>query len=119
MKNNFKDLKVWKKSHELTLEIYKVTADFPKHEIYGITSQIRRAASSVPANIAEGYSRQTTKQYLNYLSISYGSLSETRYFIILAKDLNYINNEKYFDLEARCEEIAKMIYTITEKLNAK
>lgn len=109
MEKSFRKLEIWKKAHELTLNIYRITANFPKSELYGITSQIRRSASSIPANIAEGHSRNTTKQYINFLSIANGSLAETRYFIILAHDLNYMNDEEYNELEAKSMGIRKMI----------
>lgn len=119
MDNNFRKLKVWEKAHRLTLDIYKATATFPKDEIYGIISQLRRAASSIPANIAEGYARGTIKQYLNFLSIARGSLAETRYFLILSKDLNYINEDLYLKLDNQCDEIGKMTYAIIKSLEGK
>jgi four helix bundle protein len=85
---HWSELEVWKQAHALTLEIYKVTSSFPKSEMYGVVDQLRRASSSVAANIVEGQSRNTTKDYVNFLYNSRGSLEETRYFLLLSRDLN-------------------------------
>lgn len=117
MDNNFEGLKVWQKAHMLTLDIYKVTAEYPPTEMYGLISQLRRSASSIPANIVEGYSRGTTKQYINFLHIANGSLSETRYFIILSKDLGYLSDDQFSKLENECKEIGKILQAIVRTLN--
>ncbi len=83
------DLLVWQKSHHLTLAVYRLTTGFPKEEVYGLTSQLRRAMVSVPANIAEGFKRRGKLEKLRYLNIAQGSLEECRYYLILAKDLGY------------------------------
>lgn len=88
--NSFEDLIIWQKAYKLVLEIYKLTASFPKKELYGLTQQIRRAAISIPSNIAEGYGRQFRKEYKQFLSIAYGSLCELRTQIHLSIDLKYI-----------------------------
>ena len=88
MLKNYKDLKVWQKSYDLCLGIYTITAKFPKEEMYGLTSQIRRAVVSIPSNIAEGYGRKTTKDYIRMLYISYGSVCELETRILLAGDLD-------------------------------
>ncbi len=85
----FSDLLVWKNAHHLVLSIYQITRDFPKEERYGLVSQLRRAAVSVPANIAEGFKRKGKPEKLRYLNIAQGSLEECRYYLILAKDLGY------------------------------
>jgi len=85
----FEDLCVWQKAHGLALEIYKLTADFPKTEAYGLASQARRAAVSVPANIAEGFRKRSRQDKTRYLNIAQGSLEESRYYLILARDLGY------------------------------
>ncbi|MBP8303212.1 MAG: four helix bundle protein [Phycisphaerae bacterium] len=85
----FMDLLVWQKSHHLTLAVYRLTTGFPKEEVYGLTSQLRRAMVSVPANIAEGFKRRGKLEKLRYLNIAQGSLEECRYYLILAKDLGY------------------------------
>jgi four helix bundle protein len=87
---HWKELEVWKKAHNLVLEIYKLTAEFPKSEAYALVDQIRRAAYSVPANIVEGQSRNTTKEYLSFLYNARGSIEETRHFLLLSRDLKYI-----------------------------
>ena len=113
---HWKDLNVWEKSHELVLEIYKLTSSFPKTEIYGVTSQIRRSASSIPANIVEGQSRNSTKEYLQFLYNARGSLEETRYFLFLSNDLNYIKESDYDKLEENCVETSKMLNGLVKKL---
>lgn len=88
----FKDLIVWQKAHELVLEIYDYTKGFPKSELYGLTSQFRRAAVSVAANIAEGFKKRGKRDKARFMNISQGSLEECRYYIILAQDLGMANN---------------------------
>ena len=87
---DFQKLQIWQRSHQLTLEVYRVTGAFPKHELYGLVSQIRRAASSVPTNIAEGCGRDTEADFARFLQIAMGSGSELEYQFILAHDLNYL-----------------------------
>ena len=114
----FKDLVVWQKSHQLTLEIYKILLKFPSEEKYSLTSQMRRAAYSVPSNIVEGRSRKSKKDFLQFLNIAKGSLEELKYFIILSGDLNYITNEEQENLELLSEEVSKILYAFTKNLNA-
>jgi len=104
---SFEDLIVWQKAHAFVLHVYKVTEDFPKYEIYGLTSQFRRAAVSIAANIAEGYRKKSVKDKLNFLSIAHSSLEECRYYIILSRDLSYKNDEK---LNLQIEEVSKLLY---------
>lgn len=85
---------MWKRSHQLTLEIYKATQCFPKDELFGLTSQIRRAVSSIPTNIAEGCGRRTNAELTNFLNIASGSASEVEYEILLAKEIGYISTEQ-------------------------
>jgi len=113
---HWKELKVWEKTHELVIKIYKETAQFPKDEIYGLTSQLRRSSSSVPANIVEGQSRNTTKEYLQFLHNSRGSLEETRYHLLLSKELGYLSEEKYQSLENQYEEASKMLNSLIKSL---
>ena len=94
MLKNYKELKVWQRGYRLCFEIYQLTGNFPQEEKYGLTSQIRRAAISVPSNIAEGYGRKTTKEYLQALYIAYGSLCELETQIMLAGDLKYLRTRK-------------------------
>lgn len=116
---HWRDLKVWQKAHALVLEIYKLTNSFPKEEIYGLTSQIRRSSSSVPANIVEGQSRNTTKEYIQFLYNARGSLEETRYHLFLAQDLGYIEKDPYACLEDQCEEVSKMLNSLIKSMKRK
>jgi four helix bundle protein len=96
---DFKKYDIWQLSHELTLEVYKITSGFPKEELFGLTSQIRRAVSSIPTNISEGCGRNSDKEFNQFLNIALGSASETEYLLTLSKDLNYIelNNFETFN----------------------
>ncbi len=114
--NSFRDLIVWQKSHQLTLDVYRTTSLFPNSEKFGIVSQMRRAASSIPANIVEGHSRKSRKEFLQFLSIAKGSLEELKYFIILSSDLDYINDEKTKRLVEISEEVSKILYAFTKSL---
>ena len=105
----FKDLIVWQKSHQFVLKIYESTKIFPKEEIFGITSQIRRAAYSIPSNIVEGKKKKTIPHQLSFINIVEGSLEEVKYFLILSKDLNYIEENKFNELIKDAEEIGKLI----------
>lgn len=116
MSLHWKDLKVWQKAHQLVLDVYRVTASFPNTEIYGVTSQLRRAASSVPANIAEGQSRQTTKEYLQFLYNARGSLEEVRYFLLLSYDLKFLTLETYNLLEEEYRSASKMLNALIKSL---
>ena len=105
---SFKDLIVWQKSYELVLEIYKMTGSFPKSEIYGLSQQMRRAAVSIPSNIAEGYGRKHKTEYNQFLSIAYGSLLELETQFLLAMDLNYISKNQ--TIEKLLKEVGSMLY---------
>lgn len=109
---DFKKLIVWQKAHGLVLEIYKASSDFPKHEIYGITSQIRRSASSIAANIAEGSGKYSTEDVNRYFQIALGSAKETEYFLILAKDLYYISETLFTDLDNKLSEVRAILITL-------
>ena len=98
MSRDFKKIRAWQVADDLTFAIYQVTGRFPKHELYGLTSQIRRSSSSVPANIAEGASRTSKKEYLQFLSIARGSLAETEYFLHLSNRLEYLSKTEYESL---------------------
>ena len=112
----FEYLKVWQKSHELALKVYKVTWQFPNEEKFGLTSQIRRSAVSVAANIVEGSKRQHLKEYIQMLYIAQGSLSEANYYLLLAKDLNYLTDKNYQELFNHGEEIGKMLSGLINSL---
>jgi len=116
MKNNFENLKIWEKSHSLALEVYKQTRSFPKHEVYGIISQLRRAASSVPANIVEGYSRRSKKEFVQFLYQARGSLDEVIYFLILSKDLGYITKSDLDNLRLKYSALMKMLNSFISKI---
>jgi four helix bundle protein len=103
---SFEDVGVWKKSHAWVLAIYRFTELFPKHELFGLTSQLRRAAVSVPANFAEGFKKRGTADKLKYYNIAQGSLEECRYYLILARDLGYGDSSA---LSRSLEEISKML----------
>ena len=115
----FRDLEVWQVAHKLALGCYSLSTDFPKSEVYGMTSQLRRCATSVPCNIAEGWGRRSTKEYLRYLSIAHGSLQETRYFLLLAKDLSYCSSEQQQELEVLVSRIGAMLAGLERSLKAK
>jgi len=100
---------VWQKSHQFVLDIYSLTKSFPKDELYALTSQIRRASVSIPANIAEGFSKKTLANKINFLSHSKGSLEEVKYYSILARDLNYITLADFEKLTQDAEEVSKLI----------
>jgi four helix bundle protein len=104
-----KDLEVWKKSIELVKETYKATSTFPKEEIYALTSQMRRSVVSIPSNIAEGATRQSNKEFIQFLFIALGSTSELETQFIISKELHYIGESAYCDLTAKIEEISKML----------
>jgi len=116
---HWSELEVWKKAHGLVLEVYKVTAMFPADERYGLTSQLRRAAASVPANIVEGNSRNTTKDYMHFLYQARGSLEEVRYFLLLSRDLGYLQDANRQQLEEQCEDISKMLNGLIASLKRK
>lgn len=106
----FQDIVAWQKSHELVLEVYRITETYPKHEIFGLVSQSRRCAVSVPSNIAEGYRRNGKNDSLHFYNIAQSSLEELKYQILLAKDLKYISETENKKLEFMMEECSKLLY---------
>lgn len=112
----FEDLIVWQKSHQLVLAIYKTSSNFPKEEVYSLTSQIKRAAMSVPANIAEGFGRKGLRDKLRFYNIARASLHEVKYFLILAKDLNYADT---FLLQEKLIEIDKILNSYISSIEKK
>ncbi len=108
-KKKYKSLKVWRESHELTLLVYKLTVSFPKEELYSLISQMRRSAISVTANIVEGQSRQTKKEFLKFLYIASGSLAELEYYFDLSLDLKYINKEIFDRLDEQRLVVGKLL----------
>jgi four helix bundle protein len=113
---NYKDLKVWGKAHEFTLKVYEVTKLFPKEEIYSLTNQLRRAASSIPANIAEGCGKNSQLDFAKFLNISLGSANEAEYYLILSKDLKYLKIEDFEILLKTINEIKAMLITLISKV---
>jgi four helix bundle protein len=120
---DYKKYDIWKLSHFLTLEIYKITEGFPKEEVFGLTSQIRRASSSVGVNIVEGCGRGSDEDFKRFLRNASGSAFEVEYILLLSKDLNYISEEKFLELSPKAEElkikISKLILKIEEDINKK
>lgn len=116
---NYKELGFFKKAHELTIEIYKTTKDFPKEETYGLSSQIRRASASIGSNIAEGSVRSTSKDYKNYLHTSLGSAKEVEYQLLIAKDLDYISTRTYDRLMTLLDEIIGSMINYMKKIEVK
>lgn len=115
----FEDLKVWQDSHKLAMEIYLITKKFPREELFGIVSQIRRSALSVPTNIVEGFYRHTTKELIQFLYTSRGSSGEVIYHLLVSKDLGYISNEQYLTLRQKYEYLAMSINALINSLNKK
>ena len=119
MLKNYKELNVWQKSYELCLEIYRLTAKFPNDERYGLTSQIRRSAVSIPSNIAEGYGRKTTVDYIRMLYISYGSICELETQILLAGDLSFIEQGELGTVKKEISQIERMLKALIKSLENK
>jgi four helix bundle protein len=105
----FRDLKVWQKAHQLTLDVYVATATFPREEMFGLTSQIRRSAESIPANISEGCGREGAAEMARYLSMAMGSASELEYHLLLAHDLKFLSNSVYERLNTEVIEVKRML----------
>ena len=112
----FTELRVWQRSHTLTLEIYKLTEGFPRHEKFGLVSQIRRAAASVPTNIAEGSKRQSHQDFARFLNIAEGSLAETEYLLMLGRDLGYVLGRRSDNCFTEIAQIARMLHGLRTKV---
>lgn len=115
---NFEELQVGKKAHALTLAVYKVTKDFPGHEQFGLTNQIRRSAASVGYNIAEGCGRDSDVDFARFLIMAAGSVSEVEYQLLLARDLGYLAPERQQQLRDACREVRKMLHAFIEHLRS-
>jgi four helix bundle protein len=113
---DFKNLKVWVKAHQLTLAIYQSTRKFPRDEIYGLTSQIRRASASIGANIAEGCGRRSDPEMKRFVQIARGSASEVEYHLLLARDLKFLSEDEFKNLESKILEIQRMLTSLTQCL---
>jgi len=112
-------LLVWQKAHQLVIEIYKITKNFPPEEKYDLTSQLRRSVKSVPTNMVEGQASGTTKMFLSYLYRPNASLVETEYHLELSRDLGYLKEEDYIQLDERREEVGKMLNSLINSLKNK
>ena len=116
---DFRQLKVWEKAHHLTLGIYKLTKNFPKEELYGLTTQMRRSSASIAANIAEGCGRNSDADFCRFLIIALGSGSELEYQLLLSHDLGLIGDKDYDSLQSELTEVKKMLNSFIHKLSAK
>ena len=119
MLKNYRDLKVWQKAYQLCLEVYRVTKEFPSEEKYGLVSQIRRAAVSIPSNVAEGYGRKTTPEYIQFLYVAYGSLCELETQILLSGDLGFVDSKEIEAIEGKIGELERMLKALIKSLAAK
>jgi four helix bundle protein len=115
---DFRKLKVWEKGHALTLAVYKETVKFPREEQYGLTSQIRRASASIPANIAEGCGRGGKAELGQFLRVAMGSASEVEYHLLLARDLGYLDISLYGELDSKATEVKRMLASLIVKVRA-
>ena len=115
---SYKELIVWQKAMDMVADVYKLTKNLPKEELFALTNQIRRAAISVPSNIAEGYGRQSKKEYLQFLSIANGSVCEIETQLLLCVKIGYLSEERINDTIQTLTEIGKMLFTMKQKLNS-
>ncbi|HEY6990592.1 MAG TPA: four helix bundle protein [Bryobacteraceae bacterium] len=114
---DFRELKVWQKAHQLTLAVYRITADFPRHELYGLTSQLRRSSASITANLAQGCGRNGDAEFARFCAIGMGSVSELDYHLLLAGDLRLIQ-AKHHDLSQQTSEVKRMLTGLFQRLKA-
>ena len=113
---DFRNLKVWHKAHALTLDIYRVTQKYPRSESYGLTSQTRRAAASVPANLAEGCGRESSVEYRRHVQIALGSANELEYHLLLGHDLSYLSDTIHLTLQSQVQEIKRMLTGLRDRI---
>lgn len=113
---DFKKYQIWQLSHQFTLDVYQLTKDFPKEEKFGITSQLRRASSSIPTNISEGCGRDSDAEFNRFLTIALGSASESEYLLLLSKDLKIIDNQSFQKLNEKINIIKRKTYQLKQKL---
>ncbi|MBI2819923.1 MAG: four helix bundle protein [Acidobacteria bacterium] len=111
--NTFRDLIVWRKAHEFVLAVYALTGTFPRQEVYGLTSQMRRAAISIPANIAEGFRKRGKADKARFMNTAEGSIEECRYYLILAQELGYAETEKLMKM---LEEVSRLLYAYSKAI---
>ncbi len=119
MVKSFDDLEVWKRAHSVVLEVYRVTNQFPRSEQFGVVSQLRRAAYSIPANVAEGFGRRSTKELLQFLAVANGSLEELRYFLQLSLDLRYLSPIDFERLQKDLKAVAQMLEALAKSLRGR
>ncbi|MBA3679793.1 MAG: four helix bundle protein [Bacteroidetes bacterium] len=117
--STYKDLIVWQKAIQLVTDVYALTKTFPADERFGIISQINRAVISVPSNIAEGWSRELSKNYLQFLRVSRGSLMEVETMILISKNLNYINEKDFIEINKKTEEVGKILQGLIKSVQQK
>jgi four helix bundle protein len=115
---DFRDFNVWEKAHELVLDTYRFTSGFPKHELFGLVSQMRRCSSSIPANIAECCGRLGNSELHRFLQIACGSANEMEYHLLLAKDLGYLREDGYTILDKKLAEMKRMLVALTRKVGS-
>ncbi len=115
-KKGYKKLKIWEKAHNFAIEIYKISNKFPKEELYGLTSQIRRASFSIPLNIVEGHASVSKKEFSNFLNIANRSLVETEYLLEIVQELNFISDAEYQNLEKMRTEIGAMLNAFSKSI---
>ena len=113
----FTDLKVWQRAHALVLEVYRISASFPQEERFGVSSQLRRAITSVPTNIAEGSRRQGQQEYSRFLNVAQSSAAQTEYLLILCRDLGYLSPAAFDRLTAELDEVARMLHGLRSKVD--
>ena len=117
--NSFRELIVWQRAHQLTLLVYRLTEEFPPADHFGIVSQVRRSSASVAANIAEGFGRRTTKELLRSMQIARGELEETRYFLLLARDLGRVAKSDYAKANELCDSVGQLINALGRSLKSR
>ena len=115
----FKELVVWKKAHQMTLDVYNATRCFPKEELYGLTSQLRRSSASIGANIAEGSGRRSNNEICRFLQIARGSASEAEYHLLLARDLKLLTEEDFRRLSHQADEVQRMLTALIQSFHPK
>jgi four helix bundle protein len=115
---DFRDLQVWQKAHQLTLAAYKASSAFPREEMYGLTSQVRRCSASIPANIAEGCGKRGNAEFNRFLNIAVGSASELEYHFLLARDLKFLGETGYQKLDSGVTEVKRMLASLIRRVEA-
>ena len=118
-RSNYQELQVWQNGMDLARRMYQLTGAFPKHEAFGLSSQLQRAAVSIPANLVEGHTRGTTKEFLRYVSMAHGSLAELETLLLVARDLQYVNAICVAELAELCDATGRMLGGLRRKLRSK